>query len=75
MCIFAYHILTSKTMETITLTYDSTSSKAMQLLKELLATGFFKEKKVEHTKELSEENKLFVENSRQKAALIFSKKI
>ncbi len=62
-------------METITLTYDASSNKAMQLLKNLLESGLFKEKKMENTKELSEENNLFVENARQKAALIFSKKI
>lgn len=62
-------------METITLTYDASSSKAMQLLKKLLESGLFEEKKVESKRELSEENKLFVENSRRNAALIFSKKI
>lgn len=62
-------------METITLTYDASSSKAMQLLKNLLESGFFKVKEVESKRELSEENKLFVENSRRNAALIFSKKI
>lgn len=62
-------------METITLTYDASSSKAMQLLKKLLESGLFEENKAEPEKELSEENKLFVENSRRNAALIFSKKI
>lgn len=62
-------------METITLTYDASSSKAMQLLKKLLESGLFEEKKAGPKRELSEENKLFVENSRRNAALIFSKKI
>lgn len=62
-------------METITLTYDASSSKAMQLLKKLLESGLFEEKKAEPEKELSEENQLFVDNSRRNAALIFSKKI
>ncbi len=51
-----------------------TSNKAMHS-KGTLSLSFFKKKKSENTKVLSEENKLFVENSRRNAALTFSKKI
>ncbi len=63
-------------METITLTYDPKSKKALQLLKELLESGFFSEKGKENSGvKISQENKSFIENSRRNASLLFSDKI
>lgn len=60
-------------METITLTYDPTSIKAIELLKEILSSGVFKEQKKVNKK--SQETEAFIVTSRRNASLIFGNKI